>query len=123
MKRGGIAIGLMLLVAVLLLAALGLVPYYRDTFADVTTASLVNGQLTANVPGKAQFSESCGMVNGVNMTCADKLVCSNGHCVKDVGSDCEKTSDCVYGSVCTNFTAGSRTFNLCLRPQAAPATS
>ena len=112
MKRGIVA-GFMLLVGVLLLVALGVLPSSAEGY-QVATAG---GKIFADASAKSKLYELCGTINGVKKDCIPELTCSQGSCKKKVSQECSNTWECEFGSLCTNFNAGGRNFNLCLKPQ------
>jgi hypothetical protein len=103
----------MLLVGVLLFVALGLMPSSAEGYQAIAKA----GGIFADTSAKSGLHGICGDINGVKKDCDPSLACSKGRCKTKVGQECKATNDCEYGTLCTNFNAGGRTFNLCLKPQ------
>lgn len=114
MKRGFV-LGLMLLVATLLLVTLGFLPKSIETYQN-TGVKVVGNSLFAQT-SPAKLDETCGNINGVEISCESHLACSEGTCKLKIGSPCRGSTDCEKGSLCSTLSAGEKKMSLCLKAQ------
>ena len=114
MKRGFVT-GLMLLIATLLLVTLGYLPTSIEAYQDTGVKVVGNSLFAQTAPAK--FNETCGKMNGVDVSCQGGFVCSNGKCKLKIGSNCRANSDCESGSLCSTLSAGEKKMSICLKPQ------